>query len=122
MSQEPPRVVEPGMADQLYITRKQCILLMKQHSGDHMLLRLSSLHTCNEYPSHPKRGEKKISGDALLIMQQRYLRQQGLVAMQQTVSLAAEEVALSLLVPLLQLTYSFKAALQLLSLLTHPAV
>lgn len=61
-------------------------------------------------------------GDALLKVQRRYLRQQGLVAVQETVSLAAEEVALSLLVPLLQLPDSCKAALQLLSLLTHPAV
>ena len=42
--------------------------------------------------------------------------------MQQTVSLAAEDVALSLVVALLHTGHSCKAALQAISLLTHPAV
>ena len=57
----------------------------------------------------------------LLTVQCRYLSQQGLVAVQQTVSLAAEGVALSLVVPLLQASHSCKAALQMLALLAHPA-
>lgn len=41
----------------------------------------------------------------------RYLSQQDLVAMQQTVSLAAEDVALSLVITLLHTDHSCKAAL-----------
>ena len=53
-------------------------------------------------------------------MQGMYLSQQGLVALQQAVSLAAEGMALSLVVPMLQASHSCKAALQMFALLTHP--
>lgn len=58
----------------------------------------------------------------------KYLRQLGLVTMQQAFSLAAEDLplssalALSPALTLLQMHHSCSAALQVLSLLTHPVM
>ena len=51
----------------------------------------------------------------------RYLGKQGLVAMQQAVSLAGKDVALGPAITLVQAGESCKAAPQVLSLLTNPA-